>query len=55
MPNIKQEEQKERHQQKIAEYQREVGPQKQKKQENQDVQKEIRKKQAHQKKHQHKR
>ncbi|MBB6402682.1 transcription termination factor Rho [Methanococcus maripaludis] len=54
MPNIKQEEQKERNQQKIAEYQREVGPQKQKKQENQDVQKEIRKKQAHQKKHQHK-
>ncbi|MBA2853534.1 hypothetical protein HNP89_001510 [Methanococcus maripaludis] len=55
MPNIKQEEQKERHQQKIAEYQREVGPQKQKKQENQDVQNEIQKKQVQQKKHQQKR
>ncbi|MBA2861752.1 hypothetical protein HNP90_000631 [Methanococcus maripaludis] len=35
MVKIKQEEQKERHQQKIARYQREVGPKKQKKQENQ--------------------
>ncbi|MBA2862981.1 hypothetical protein [Methanococcus maripaludis] len=55
MPNIKQEEQKEHQQPKIAQYQRVVGPQKQKKQEHQDVQKEIQKKQAQHKKHQHKR
>jgi len=52
MSNINQDEQKERHQQKITQYHRELGP---KKQGPQNVQKEIQKKQAQHKKHQHKR